>query len=75
MPCGQVVGLRSFRDRAGTIRRHCSQEGHRYEVERLYGVADPVEPDWELPEGQDSITLAKGYAEWTEAEKASAWGR
>ena len=48
VPCGQVVGLRSFVDAQGVTRRHCSQEGHRREVERQFGVAQPPEPDWTL---------------------------
>jgi hypothetical protein len=48
VPCGQVVGLRSFVDAQGVTRRHCSLEGHRYDVERTFGVAQPVEPDWKL---------------------------
>jgi len=37
IPCGQIVGLRTFRDYAGEVRAHCAIEGHRYDVERRYG--------------------------------------
>ena len=73
LPCGQKVGLRSFTDRNGETRRYCALEGHRYDVERRYGVAEP-EPEW-LPEGADDLTQAKGYAEWTQGELQEAFGR
>jgi hypothetical protein len=77
VPCGQRVGLRRFTDRDGETRRYCALEGHRYDVERRYGVADPPEPDWELPEGADPVTASQGYAEgyadWTEGELAEVF--
>lgn len=63
IPCRTSVGLRSFVDRAGVTRRHCSVEGHRRQVERLYGVADPVEPEWL----DDPIDQYKSYHDWQAA--------
>lgn len=36
--CGQSVGLRSFQDAMGHVRRHCAADGHRTDVERRFGV-------------------------------------
>ncbi len=44
IPCQTTVGLRSFPDRAGVIRYHCSAPAHRRQVERMYGVLETVEP-------------------------------
>ena len=37
--CTQRVGLVSFQDRAGKVRHHCHCEGHRYDVQRRYGLS------------------------------------
>lgn len=47
IPCTQTVGIASFEDREGITRYHCAIEGHRYDVERRFGVADPSEPEWD----------------------------
>jgi hypothetical protein len=73
VPCGQKVGLRSFTDRDGETRHSCALEGHRYDVERRHGIADPPEPDWALPESNDPVTQAKGYHDWASGELVAGW--
>jgi hypothetical protein len=71
IPCQATRGLRSMTDRDGITRWYCAAEGHREDVVRRFGLADPVEPDWRMPESADPVTMAKG---WTESERRFAWG-
>ncbi len=38
--CQVQRGLRSFRDRQGVVRYFCAANGHRYSVERQFGIEE-----------------------------------
>ncbi len=70
--CRQSVGIKSFVSSGGLRVGYCFREGHEASVRRQFAEqADIPEPEWlHETESDDPVTAAKGYADWTEAEKA-----
>jgi hypothetical protein len=70
-PCGQVVGLRSWYDSAGTLHRACVS--HIAGRLHRYPESDPPEPEWLAP---DPIDVFKAYTDagWTEPELRESFG-
>jgi hypothetical protein len=50
IPCAATRGLRSLVDRDGITRLYCATAGHIEDVVRRFGLADPPEPEWAMPE-------------------------